>query len=99
MITTFFKKISAKCTNFEVSILGLELQVSNLGLEIQVSSLGLELQVLSLELLEKVSVSVSCQNFNHVSVSVSKVTVSTTSLLCGNFLGKHVGKLRLDRWL
>jgi len=63
LITTFFKKLSAKCTNFEVSSLGL-------GPEHQVSSLGLGVFD---------EVSVSSRNFNQV--SVSKVTVSTTSLV------------------
>jgi len=49
VITTFFKKNSAKCTNFQVSSLGLELPVWSLGV------------------------------FDEV--SVTKVTVSTTSLL------------------
>jgi len=60
----FFWKISAKCTNFEVSSLGLELQVSSLGLGLGIFD----------------EISVSSRNFNQVSVSVSKVTVSTTSL-------------------
>jgi len=34
VVTTFFWKISAKSTNFEVSSLGLEFQVSSLGLGI-----------------------------------------------------------------
>ena len=34
---TFFKRISANCTNFEVSSLGLELQVSSLGVFDEVS--------------------------------------------------------------
>jgi len=34
VMTTFFQEISAKCTNFEVSSLGLEFQVSSLGLRI-----------------------------------------------------------------
>jgi len=34
---TFFKTSSAKCTNFEVSSLGLELQVSSLGVFDEVS--------------------------------------------------------------
>ena len=62
VITTFFKNISAKCTNFEVSSLGLEFQVSSLGVFDEVSVLS--------------------QNFNKF--SVSQVTVSTTSLLCGS---------------
>jgi len=33
-MTTFKIKFLAKCTNFEVSNLGLELQVSSLGLEV-----------------------------------------------------------------
>ena len=41
-MTTFFQKLSAKCTNFEVSSLALELKVSSLGLgvfdEVSVSS-------------------------------------------------------------
>ena len=68
-MTTFFNKISEKCTNFEVSSLGLELQVSSLGL-------GVFDEVL-------VSISVYSRNFNQDSVSVSKVTVSTTSLVLG----------------
>jgi len=42
-MTTFFK-ISAKCTNFEVSSVGREFKVSGLGLGIfdEVSTLGLE---------------------------------------------------------
>jgi len=52
--------IATKCTNFEVSSFGLELQVSSLGVFDEVS--------------------VSSQNFNQVSVFISKVTVSTTSL-------------------
>jgi len=60
-MTTFIKRISTKCTNFEVS------------------SLGLELQVLVSEFFYEVSV--SSRNFNQVSVSVLKVTVSTTSLV------------------
>jgi len=60
---TFFTRISTKCTNFEVSTLGLELQVSSLGLGVFDG------------------VSVSSRNFNQVSVSVSKVTVSTTSVM------------------
>jgi len=64
-MTTYFLKILAKCTNFEVSSLGL-------GLELQVSSLDLNLGVFD-------EVSVSSRNFNQV--SVSKVTVSTTSLV------------------
>jgi len=71
VMTTFFWKISAKCTSFEVSSLGL-------GLDFQVSSLGLEFQVSSLGLGVFDEVSVSSRNFNQV--SVSKVTVSTTSL-------------------
>jgi len=55
-----FWKISAKCTNFEVSSLRLELQVSSLGFGVFDE------------------VSVSSRNFNQV--SVSKVTVSATSL-------------------
>ena len=53
VMTTFFLKISIKCTNFEVSSLGI---------------------------LDEVSI--SSRNFNQVSVSVSvsKVTVSTKSL-------------------
>jgi len=62
-MTTFFSKIPAKCTHFEVSSLGLELQVSSLGLGVFDEAL------------------VSSRNFNQVSVSVSKVTVSTTSLM------------------
>jgi len=69
VMTTFFNKISEKCTNFEVSSLGLELQVSSLGL-------GVFDEVL-------VSISVYSRNFNQDSVSVSKVTVSTTSLVLG----------------
>jgi len=46
----------------------------------EVSSLGLELQVSSLGLRVFDEVSVSSRNFNQVSVSVLKVTVSTTSL-------------------
>jgi len=65
VMTTFFQNISAKRTNFEVSSLGLELQISSLGLGV----------------FDKVSVSVSSRNFNQVSVSVSKVMVSTTSLM------------------
>jgi len=42
VMTKFLWKVSAKCTNFEVSSLGLELQVSSLGLgvfgEVSVSS-------------------------------------------------------------
>jgi len=56
---------SAIFTNFEVSSLGLELQVSRLGLRV----------------FDEVSVSVSSQNFNQVSIPVSKVTVSSTLLL------------------
>ena len=37
VMTTFFTKISAKCTKFEVSSLGLELQVSGLGVFDEVS--------------------------------------------------------------
>ena len=57
-----FWKNSAKCTNFEVSNLGIELQVLSLGLGVFDE------------------VSISSRNFNQVSVSVSKVMVSTTSL-------------------
>jgi len=32
VMTTFFHKISAKCTNFEISSLGRELQVWSIGL-------------------------------------------------------------------
>jgi len=64
VMTTFFWKISAKCTNFEVPSLGLELQVSSLGVFDEVS--------------------VSSRNFNQVSVSFSKVTVSTSSLPFGS---------------
>ena len=64
VMTTFLWKISAKPTNFEVSSLGLELHVSILALGL--GAFG--------------GVSVSSQNFNQVSVSVSKVTVSTASL-------------------
>ena len=55
-----FSKMSAKCTNFDVSSFGRELQVSSLGV------------------FDEVLLSVSSRNFNQV--SVSKVTVSTTSL-------------------
>jgi len=65
-MTTFLKKMSAECTNFEISSLGLELQVSSLGLG------------------DIDEVSVSSRNFNQV--SVSKVTVSTTSLVPTLFL-------------
>jgi len=68
-MTTFFNKISEKCTNFEVSSLGLELQVSSLGPRVFDEVL--------------VSISVYSRNFNQDSVSVSKVTVSTTSLVLG----------------
>jgi len=66
---TFFSKIPAKCTNFEVSRLGLELQVSSRGL--------------SLGVFDKVSV--SPRNFNQVSASVSKVTVTCKSRILGQF--------------
>jgi len=59
-----FKKNLAKCTRFEVSSLGLELQVSSLSLGLGVFG----------------EVSVSSLNFNQVLVSDSKVMVSTTSL-------------------
>ena len=59
-----FSKNLAKCTKFEVSSLGLELQVSSLSLGLRVFG----------------EVSVSSLNFNEVLVSVSKVMVSTISL-------------------
>jgi len=66
-------------------------------------SLGLELQVSTLGVFDEVSVSVSSRNFKQV--SVSKVTVSTTSLLqtqgnqacLYNFIKSMQGKQRMQR--
>ena len=49
-------------------------QISAKCANFEVSSVGLALGVFD-------EVSVSCRNFNQVSISVSKVTVSTTSLI------------------
>jgi len=64
VMTSFFGKLLAKCTNVAVSSpgRGLKLQVSRFGLGVFDEA------------------SVSSRNFNQVFVSVSKVTVSTASL-------------------
>ena len=71
VMTTLFNKISAKCTNFEVS-------VSNFKSRVLVS----DFLIKSRSRLEFLTRSRS-RNFYQVSVSVSKVTVSTTSLMVG----------------
>jgi len=60
---------------FFISAKSTNLEVSSLGLELHVSMLGLGIFD---------EVSVSSRNFNQVSVSVSKVTVSTRSLTSGS---------------
>ena len=79
MTTTFQKTNSTKCTNFEVSSLGLELQVSSLGVsdEVSVSSRNFnQVSVSTTSLMKLLAAVLSLSPFCSYSVSLVSMQIS-----------------------